>query len=562
MSGKSFSYVSENVSRYGYKAGDLCAAAINVVSIIHPDDVPRVLNDISEAITAGRNEFEMDARLRAGDGNYVWLNLKLTTMRDSSGNVTGLEGMGVDITERRAAEERMSVMARRDGLTGLANRAVFVEAVDREVARMRRDGGSFAVLYLDLDHFKDVNDTLGHPVGDLLLQAVAERMKTCIREVDTVARFGGDEFAVLETNVLDPADAAALAEKLIDVIGKPYSLAGNELRIGTSIGIDVFGPESTDAETLLSHGDVALYRAKAEGRHTYRFFTEVMNQEVRKRVQVQNELREAIETNQLFLVYQPQVELKTGRIIGVEALVRWRHPKRGVVPPLEFIPVAEKTGLIVPLGKWVLGEAIRQAKKWYDAGLTVPITGINVSNVQFTTGINIYGHQFSGAGALEDDLASLIKETGLPPGMIELEITESTLMETSRENSQTLARIRKSGIRIAIDDFGTGYSSLDYLRKLPVDRVKVAQEFVIGLKAGSGDAVIVKAAIGLARALGLRVIAEGVETAEQLELLKEWGCPEGQGFYFARPMPAEAVEPLLRAGKIIPKKPAALRRAM
>ena len=210
----------------------------------------------------------------------------------------------------------MSVMARRDGLTGLANRAVFVEAVDREVARMRRDGGSFAVLYLDLDHFKDVNDTLGHPVGDLLLQAVAERMKTCIREVDTVARFGGDEFAVLETNVLDPADAAALAEKLIDVIGKPYSLAGNELRIGTSIGIDVFGPESTDAETLLSHGDVALYRAKAEGRHTYRFFTEVMNQEVRKRVQVQNELREAIETNQLFLVYQPQVELKTGRIIS------------------------------------------------------------------------------------------------------------------------------------------------------------------------------------------------------------------------------------------------------
>jgi diguanylate cyclase (GGDEF)-like protein/PAS domain S-box-containing protein len=555
-------YISENVSRYGYSAHDMCAAAVKVVAIVHPDDLARVLTELEEAIAADRNEFEIECRLRAADGYYVWLNLKLTTLRDSSGRAVGVEGMGVDVTDRRQAEEKMTEMARHDALTGLANRRVFVEAVQKEIARMQRDSKGFAVLYLDLDHFKDVNDTLGHQVGNLLLQSVAERLKTCVREVDTVARFGGDEFAVLQTDVDDPTDAATLGAKLIDVIGERYSLAGNEIRIGTSIGIDVFGPESRDAETLLSHADVALYQAKSEGRHTYRFFTEAMNAEVKSRVELSSELREAIVSNQLFLVYQPQVEIKNGRIIGVEALVRWRHPRRGVLLPGEFIPGAEKNGLIVPLGNWVLEEACRQAKKWFDAGLPIQITAINVSKVQFTAGINVSSHQFTAQGELEEHLASILRETGLPPGMLELELTEGTLMETSREHNDTLTRIRKSGVRIAIDDFGTGYSSLDYLRTFPVDRVKIAQNFVIDLKADSSDAVIVKASIALARALGLRVIAEGVETAEQLDLLKAWGCPEAQGFYFAKPMPPEALEPLLRAGRIVPQKTERLQRAV
>jgi diguanylate cyclase (GGDEF)-like protein len=394
---------------------------------------------------------------------------------------------------------------------------------------------------MDLDHFKDVNDTLGHPVGDLLLQSVAARLHAIVRETDTVARFGGDEFAVIATGLAHPADAATLASKVLAAISEPLSIQGKELRSGASVGIAVYGPDSPDAEALLAHADVALYRSKAEGRGTYRFFTEQMDVEVRTRVRIEAELRTAIASGQLFLVYQPQIDADTGRIIGVEALVRWRHPTRGVVSPAEFIPVAEKSGLIVLLGHWVMREACRQMKEWLDADIAPPLIAVNLSTLQFKTPLE-----------LEKDIDGILAETRVPPQRVELELTESVLMDASREHGDVLLRLRKLGFRIAIDDFGTGFSSLTYLRHFPVNRIKIAQEFMVDLTEGSSNAAIVQAAIALARALKLDVIVEGVETAEQLALIKSMGARQAQGYYYSRPLPASDIAVLLSIGFIAP----------
>jgi diguanylate cyclase (GGDEF)-like protein len=404
---------------------------------------------------------------------------------------------------------------------------------------------------MDLDHFKDVNDTLGHPVGDLLLQSVAARLRATVRETDTVARFGGDEFALIATGLREPADAAILAGKVLAVVSAPVSIGGRELRSGASIGIAVYGPDSEDAEALLSHADVALYRSKSEGRGTYRFFTEAMDTEVRLRVALEAELRTAIASGQLFLVYQPQVDVDTGRIVGVEALVRWRHPTRGVVPPGQFIPVAEKSGLIVGLGHWVMREACRQMKEWLDARIAPPLIAVNLSTLQLKTPLE-----------LEKAFAAILAETGVPSQRVELELTESVLMDASREHGDVLLRLRKIGFRIAIDDFGTGYSSLGYLRRFPVDRLKIAQQFMIDLTESSGNAAIVQAAIALANALKLEVIVEGVETAGQLELVKSMGAREVQGYYYSRPLPAKEITALLGSGSTLPVRPAVLVEAV
>lgn len=446
-----------------------------------------------------------------------------------------------DITARKRAEENVARMARQDVLTGLANRGTFVEAVRQAAARMARGAKAFAVLYLDLDHFKDVNDTLGHSAGDLLLGEVAERLRSTVREEDIVARFGGDEFAVLQCEISEPAQVAALAERLVSEMRAPFSVLGNDIRVGVSIGMAMCGPGVEGAEVLMSQADLALYRAKADGRGTYRFFAEGMDVEVRARVALVSDLREGLDADQLFLVYQPQVDIATGRIVGVEALARWRHPRRGLVGPAQFIPVAEKSGLIVPLGRWVMRTACRQAKAWVDAGIAPELVAVNVSGAQFRTPLE-----------LDTTLASILAETKLPSDRLEVEFTESVLMEAWLEQRQVLENLRASGLRIAIDDFGTGFSSLQYLSRFPVDRIKIDRSFVsdIGEGAGAGNAVIVKATIGLARELGLQVIAEGVETRAQVEALRAWGCRQAQGYYFARPMPAEEVEVLLRTGVV------------
>jgi len=478
---------------------------------------------------ASQDEFEMT------DGRTIERHTVM--LKSLNGQFLGRIWFFHDITASKQAAAKALRLARFDVLTGLANREVFVEAMQRAVARAKRTEKGFAVIYLDLDHFKDVNDTLGHPAGDALLQAVADRLQSSTRESDTVARFGGDEFAVVVGDVDEASDVAILAEKLIHALGQPYSIQGNEVFSAASIGIDVYGPESTDAETLLSHADVALYRAKAEGRDVYRFFTPAMDREVRMQVTLGNELHEALDAGQLFLMYQPQVTIDDAHIVGLEALVRWRHPLRGTLGPEVFIPVAERMGMIVKLGHWVLLTACRQAKIWMDAGVMPKRIAVNLSALQFKSPIS-----------LEDDVANVLAETGLLPQLLELELTETILMEASREHSDIVGRLRKIGVTIAIDDFGTGYSSLNYLRRFPADRIKIAQEFVQNLEPGSSDAIIVKATIGLARELGIPTITEGVETREQLELIRGWGCGEVQGYYFSKPLAVEDATLVLANG--------------
>jgi EAL domain-containing protein (putative c-di-GMP-specific phosphodiesterase class I) len=330
------------------------------------------------------------------------------------------------------------------------------------------------------------------------------------------------------------------------LIGLPISIAGNDIRVSASIGIAIYGADSPSPESLLTHADVALYRAKSEGRGTYRFFTEAMDIEVHARFTLVAELRSAIASGQLFLLYQPQVDGTTGAIIGVEALVRWQHPRRGVLAPMEFIPVAEKSGLIIPLGQWVLHDACRQMKEWLDGGIAPPLVAVNVSAVQFKTPLE-----------LEGQINSVLEKSRVPPESLELELTETVLMEVSRQHNDALLRLRQKGMRIAIDDFGTGYSSLDYLRRFPVDRIKIAQLFVSDLGTGSGSNVIVRASIALAQELKLEAIMEGVETAEQLRLISSWGCRQVQGYYFSRPVNATDMTALLQAGKIVPADRAA-----
>jgi diguanylate cyclase (GGDEF)-like protein len=444
-----------------------------------------------------------------------------------------------DITDRKRSEALELRMARFDVLTGLANRAVFVEALQQSIASAERGETGFAVLYLDLDRFKDVNDTLGHPAGDELLQAVADRLRARTRIADTVARFGGDEFAMIVSGIRDPTDAAILADKLIEALAVPFSIQGSDIHSGASIGIAAYGLDTTDAETLLSHADLALYRAKAEGRGGYRFFTGAMDTEAHTRVTLGAELRVAIDAGQLFLLYQPQVEIASGRITGLEALVRWRHPTRGILAPCLFVPVAEQMGIIAKLGHWVLLEACRQGKAWLDEGIPPVRLSVNVSALQFRASI-----------ALEADIAATLTQTGFPARLLELELTESVLMAASLEHGDFLERLRLRGVTVAIDDFGTGHSSLEYLRRFPSNRIKIARSFVTNLDNTPGDAAIVRATIGLARELEIDVIAEGVETQEQCDLLKKWGCGEVQGFHFARPLPTDGAANLLRAGKI------------
>jgi diguanylate cyclase (GGDEF)-like protein/PAS domain S-box-containing protein len=452
-----------------------------------------------------------------------------------------------DITERKRNLEQIRFTALHDNLTGLANRAVFVEALQQAIQRAQRDNQKFAVLYLDLDHFKDVNDTLGHPVGDQLLQLLADRLRQSIRGSDSVARFGGDEFALIQADLAEPVDAAALASKLLQAISVPCIIQGEEIRSGASIGIAVYGPESANAETLLSHADVALYRAKADGRGTYRFFTDAMDLEVRTRVTLVAELRDALATGQFSLVYQPQVDVDSGRLVGVEALVRWHHPTRGLIPPSVFIPIAEHSGLIAALGSWVLQRACSQMRQWIDAAVAPPVMAVNVSALQFKTPF-----------ALEEEIARILATTALQPHFLELELTESVLMDVSRVHNDALLRLRAAGYRIAIDDFGTGYSSLEYLGRYPVDRIKISESFIADLTSTSGNAVIVKAAIGLAHQLKLDVVVEGVATAEQLQLVRSWGCHKVQGYYYSRPLPPEELSALLRVGRILPKHSDAL----
>jgi diguanylate cyclase (GGDEF)-like protein/PAS domain S-box-containing protein len=523
------------VDMFGYSHDDLLTMTMGGLSEDRPPYTEAGAQARIEQVLAGElGSFEW--RCKRKDGTLFWVEVGCRPATYGGGSF--MLSMLRNIDARKSAEEKLTAMARFDMLTGLANRGVFVAGLQQAIAGAARRHNGLAVFFLDLDHFKDVNDTLGHPAGDRLLQAVARRLCDNVRANDTVARFGGDEFAVLMSDLADPSDVEILAQRLVCAMEVPFALDTNSVHAGISIGIAMY-ETGMDAEALLAHADVALYRAKSEGRHTYRFFNADMDLEVRDRVNLVADLRAAIAGQQFFLVYQPQVDLHSGRITGVEALVRWRHPTRGILSPGLFIPAAEHTGLIVPLGRWVLAEACRQARCWLDAGIAPGRVAVNISALQFKM-----------QGEVTKEIDAVLAETGLPAHMLEVELTESTLMATTRANSGVLEELRERGVTIAVDDFGTGYSSLAYLRRFPVDRIKLAQEFIVDLVAGSGDAVIVRAAIGLARTLGADMIAEGVETEQQLALLKSWGCGAAQGYYFARPAGVEDVTRLLRRGRL------------
>ncbi len=435
-----------------------------------------------------------------------------------------------DITERRRAEKQIAHMARHDALTDLPNRVLLRERLAHAVAELPRDR-RLAVLYLDLDHFKGVNDTLGHQVGDELLKTVAARLRDCVRESDTVARVGGDEFAIIQNGVEQPTDAAMLARRICEAVKGPCELHGHAVIVDTSIGIALAPGDGTDPTELLKNADMALYRAKADGRGTYRFFEPAMDARMKTRRTLELALRTALANGEFELHYQPLVSLDDRRITCCEALIRWRHPERGLIPPVEFIPIAEEIGLIVPLGEWVLRQACTDAMEWpADTKVAVNLSPIQVMNQNLVAVV---------VGALAT--------AGLPANRLELEITESVLMQNSETTLATLHRLRELGVKISMDDFGTGYSSLSYLRSFPFDKIKIDRCFISGLATGDDSVAIVLAIAGLAKHLGIATTAEGVETRQQLQQVKALGCSEMQGFLFSPPRRIEEVTQLLRA---------------
>ena len=437
--------------------------------------------------------------------------------------------------ERKRIQESLAKLAQYDPLTGLANRSLFQSRLKDALANAKRTGQMVAIMLLDLDHFKDINDSLGHPAGDALLKEVAARLKHNVRETDTVARLGGDEFAVIATNIDHLEGVATVAEKLVDAIAVPFGFEYHEIRTGTSVGISVSPPDVSEPEHLLKHADFALYQAKSAGRGTWQFYDAEMNAKRQARKTMEDHLARALGRNEFTLFYQPKVHARTGVVTGVEALIRWLHPEYGMVPPAEFIPIAEESGQIIEIGAWVVRTACAQHLAWREAGLPPIPVAINLSSVQFKD------------GNLPLTLRAIMAEFGLSPQFFELEITESVIVENTESVSEQFRMLRKLGHPIAIDDFGTGYSSLAYLKQFPVDKLKIDRAFVANITEDPGDAALAKGIIALAKSLGMGVVAEGVETAGQLALLRRHGCEEIQGYYYSPPITAEAFAVWYRA---------------
>lgn len=470
------------------------------------------------------------------DGFETPIEDSVAPIHDREGKATGAVIVFRDVSAARAMAEQMTHSAQHDFLTGLPNRMLLNDRVNQAIALAARHAKKVAVLFLDLDGFKHINDSLGHPIGDKLLQSIARRLVSCVRGTDTVSRQGGDEFVVLLSEMAQQEDAAISALRILDAVAKAHSVDQHDLHLTASIGVSVCPDDGLDAETLIKNADIAMYQAKENGRQSYQFFKPVMNVRAVERQSIEESLRRALERKEFSLRYQPKVKLATGEITGAEALVRWSHPTRGPVSPANFIPVAEDCGLILPIGQWVLREACKQARAWLDAGLSLGSIAVNISSMEFRDD-----------NFLESVFATL-SETGLDPKSLELELTESVLMKRAESAASVLKTLRARGVQIAVDDFGTGYSSLSYLRKFPIDALKIDQSFVRQISSAPDDTTIVKAIISMGRSLNLRVVAEGVETRQELEFLGAHQCEEAQGFYFSRPVLPQQFANLLKSG--------------
>jgi diguanylate cyclase (GGDEF)-like protein len=462
------------------------------------------------------------------DVRAAWLYRQIVRVED------GVVVIIRDITERKQTEEKISHMAHHDALTGLPNRTLLEDRIQQAMLHAQRYGRCVTLVFMDLDNFKLINDTLGHKAGDELLKTVASRMVSHVRQTDTVMRLGGDEFVIVLADQSDKMDTMTpTLQKLREAIAEPIYIGDQKLEVTSSMGLAIYPADGTDSETLLMHADAAMYQAKALGRNNYQFYTAEMNTKVQEKLLMQEGLRSALLNEEFFLAYQPQIDMQTGRTIGVEALIRWRHPERGIVSPCEFIGLAEETGLIVPIGEWVLRTACKQAKAWQDAGMATLSISVNVSARQFRD------------NTLTSQVTRALRESGLEPCYLDLELTESLIMQNLQQAVSTMQELKAMGIQLSIDDFGTGYSNLSALKSFPITRLKLDRSFVCDLPDDEDDKAIARAVILLAHELDLRVVAEGVEMAEQHLFLQTIGCDEMQGFYFSKPLQVQEIESFL-----------------
>lgn len=504
----------------------------------------KVKDTINAAIKAHR-PFSINYQVIFPDGTQCHILNRGEIFVNENGVPERLLGAIQDVTQLKIAEEEIRRLAFYDGLTGLANRTLFMNLLEHEISTAKRHNETFSLLFLDLDQFKRVNDTFGHHIGDLLLQKVSETLQKCIRGGDIasslgsnvsdtlIARLGGDEFILLLSNINEPENAAIVARRIFQEIPRYYNLNGHEIPITTSIGISVFPVDGEEAETLLKHADSAMYHAKDSGRNNYQFFKQSLNAAVIERFSLERDIKTALDKEEFVLYYQPQIELSTRKIVGAEALIRWLHPDKGIIPPYKFIPIAEESGLIIDINKWVIQTACRQNKQWEQAGSGPVKIAVNVS-----------GYQFSNQNIVRI-AGDALQASGLDPKHLEMEITENILMRDTKDTIQILEQIKDLDIKIALDDFGTGYSSLNYLISFPIDIIKIDRSFVMECTTQKNNRIIIKTIIAMGHSLGMKIIAEGIETEGQLELINGYGADEGQGYFFSPPVPQDEFAKLL-----------------
>jgi len=520
--------------RLGYEDHEIEDTPESWARLLHPEDRVPVRKAWLDHLKS-RVPYNIDYRKRSKTGSYRWFHARGQAAWNESGRATIMAGVVHDITPYREAEARIDFLANHDELTKLPNRTLIRDRIAQSMAQARRNATQFAVMFLDLDRFKVINDAYGHPTGDALLVEAACRLRRLLREEDTVARLGGDEFLILLPNLSLSADAYVVAQKILDAFERPLAIGPLQAHVNTSIGVALYPRDGHDVDALIRNADVAMYRSKDLGGGIYQFFNSEMSRQTQRRVQLETHLRLALGRNELEVRYQPKVDIASGRLTGCEALTSWVHPAIGSVPPSQFIPVAEESGLIVPIGDWVLHTACAQSKAWLDAGLGSIAVAVNISARQFH-------RQDVVAWVMET-----LRATGLPPQLLELELTESLIAEDPDNVAATIKALRAEGVRFAIDDFGTGYSSLGYLKRFPVDSLKIDQSFVKNVGSEPDDEAISLAVISLAHSLRLKVIAEGVESEAQRDFLLKHGCDEIQGYFFSRPLPAlEFAETLKR----------------
>lgn len=532
------SYINSAIEKiYGYSVDEWLNDQTLWEKALHPEDLDRVVSALEQGKWGGNNG-SIEYRIIHRDQSVHWVDDHYTWDKDSEGRITGLTGVVYDITEKKRVEDEIRHIAFFDTLTDLPNRQLFFNQMGEAIARAKRNSTSFGLLFIDLDNFKNINDTLGHSTGDLLLKEVTKRLTENLRPYDIVSRLGGDEFTTIVTDMSEQFDTDTVAERIAELLSDPFYLCGHELCVSCSIGISIFPDDGADAETLLQNADVAMYYAKSMGRNNYQHFTQEMNRQAKEQLILGGELRRALQNDEFMLHYQPQVEARTGEIIGHEALIRWNHPERGLIMPSDFIPIAEESGIVIAIDEWVLQRACEETRKLHESGFNSLALAVNLSALHFKE------------KNIVETVSRVLEKTGFSSGYLELEITEGVLMDDVETSLQLINELKSLGIKISMDDFGTGYSSLSYLKRFPIDKLKIDRSFIQEIATNESDGAITRTIISMAFNLNMNVIAEGVETQEQLEFLSAEGCNQIQGYYFSKPLPIDAYVELLKAGKM------------